>query len=130
MWIKVLVGVVLTAFMLISGVVIVKGIFLNKPNVQVSQSPAVTAGASEAPPVITLTADMKESQVGKYATLTWEVTGVDPRCEASGDWSGVRTASGTMSTGRFTAARKYTFKLACATGIGTTRQSVDINVTQ
>jgi hypothetical protein len=81
-----------------------------------------TAGASEsvkvtaAAPSVNISASPTSINSGSSATLTWNSSNTSA-CTASGDWSGVKTTSGSASTGSLTTARTYTYTLSC-TGAG------------
>lgn len=51
-------------------------------------------------------------EVGADSTLTWSTTPDAAVCEASGDWSGEKAASGSESVGRITSSSS--FALACS----------------
>ncbi len=64
--------------------------------------------------------------VGGYTTLKWEATNNPTSCKATGDWSGIKSSSGTEKIGPLTAERNYYFKLNCVNSSG---ESGDIPAT-
>lgn len=141
MWLKKTVGIVLIITLLLTAFVVAKGIFFApsdsteegdstaaEEEATTEQSSAETEGAPGTAPVIVLSAEPATNTVGQYSVLTWSVTGNDAKCSASGDWSGSRTPTGTMSTGRLSEAKTYTYTLECTTNSGTAKQSVSVTV--
>lgn len=140
MWLKKTVGIVLIITLLLTAFVVAKGIFFAPSDSTeegdstaaeeeaTEQSSAETEGAPGTAPVIVLSAEPATNTVGQYSVLTWSVTGNDAKCSASGDWSGSRTPTGTMSTGRLSEAKTYTYTLECTTNSGTAKQSVSVTV--
>jgi hypothetical protein len=65
---------------------------------------------------------------GEKATLSWASTHAT-RCEASGDWSGARQASGTEQTNALPyKAGGYSFKLVCSDDAGTKSEEKTVAV--
>ena len=71
------------------------------------------------PPVVSLVASPVVVGQGSSATLTWNATNSPSSCTASGDWSGAKAASGTISTGALNTARTYSYTLTCDNAGGT-----------
>jgi hypothetical protein len=64
---------------------------------------------------LTLSADRSQIRAGETATLNWSGAFVSD-CQASGAWSGVRSASGSEAVGPLQADASYTLTCASATG--------------
>lgn len=56
--------------------------------------------------------------VGGYTTIKWEATNSPTSCKASGDWSGVKSSSGSEKVGPLTTEKNYYFKLNCVNSSG------------
>src|SRR5262245_12418648 len=61
------------------------------------------------PPTVSFTASPGFVPSGTASILSWSSTGATS-CSASGDWSGLKGAAGSESTGPLTASRNYTLK--------------------
>lgn len=86
-----------------------------------SEPPVVRSLAITALPAVAITAftvSAAEVVVGGSLQLDWSVANAES-CEASGDWSGTRAASGS-ETVALTAVREYRFTLVCLGGGGDT----------
>ena len=55
---------------------------------------------------------------GGYTTLKWEATNNPSSCTASGDWSGIKSASGSEKVGPLNTEKQYYFKIKCANSAG------------
>ncbi len=85
-----------------------------------------TTGANS--PVVTLTATPGSVAKGDKSTLAWSVTNNPTSCQASDDWSGTKSSSGSESTAALTTAQTYLFTLTCRTATGTGFASVPVSV--
>jgi len=75
----------------------------------------------------TPTVDLRSSgsvECGKNATLTWTSTNANA-CQASGEWSGSKSTSGSEQVGNFTGSR--TFTITCTGSGGTAIDSVTLD---
>jgi hypothetical protein len=89
----------------------------------IDRTVSVTVGA--APPQVDLTADPNDINYRDRATLSWSSTDA-VLCKASGDWSGVKPASGRETTARLNA--DSTFALTCFGEGGRTTDIALVNV--
>ena len=126
MWLKRTAGVTLILTFIISGYIVIRGIFFTKPVTTIVPSAIKTEGTSGTPPVIALSADPESVQVGQYSVIAWSVTGQSPKCTASGDWHDDRTLVGAMSSGKLTEPRTYTYTLICTDANGSDKKTVTI----
>jgi uncharacterized repeat protein (TIGR01451 family) len=78
-----------------------------------------------AAPTLTIYAIPSPVQYGNSSNIYWNATNVD-RCNASGDWFGIKTTSGQEPTGPLFAARTYT--LTCYGQGGTITRSAVVPV--
>ena len=80
-------------------------------------------------PVVTLSASPISVTTGNSSNLTWSSTNTPTSCTASGDWTGAKNASGTMSTGALSTVKTYTYTLTCsnAGGSGSATTSVSVS---
>ena len=76
-------------------------------------------------PTVQLQADPTNVVVGGTSTLTWSSTDADT-CQASDGWSGVRSPSGSETTGPINAATTFTLECNGAGGSGTASATVTI----
>src|SRR3989344_2591364 len=76
-------------------------------------------------PTVTFSVSDASIAYGGASTLTWSTTNAT-YCEATGDWSGERTLSGSQSTGILTADQTYT--LACANARGPALRTVTVTI--
>lgn len=74
---------------------------------------------------VTLDASPQQIRRGESSTLSWSSQGATG-CQASGDWSGSRSRSGTWGTGSLT--RSGTYRLSCGNGSQTAVSSVSVEV--
>lgn len=89
-------------------------------------SASVMVQSSEPAPEVTLTANPTNVAYGGSSTLTWTVSNADS-CEASGDWSGLKSASGgSESTGSINSSETYT--LTCTGDGGGDSDSATVTV--
>ncbi len=72
-------------------------------------------------PTVTLAAYPTTVFTGESTQLKWDVTNNPTSCTASGDWSGLKTASGTQSTAGLTSAKQYSYGLQCTNSAGTSQ---------
>lgn len=79
-------------------------------------------------PVVTMTALPSQIFVGQSTTLTWTATNSPSSCKANDDWSGMKAASGSASTGALTSAKSYKFTLTCTNSAGSGYVSATVNV--
>ncbi|MEO8105603.1 MAG: hypothetical protein ABI602_04700 [Candidatus Saccharibacteria bacterium] len=70
-------------------------------------------------PAVSLTVSPNAMFVGNSATINWSATNSPTSCTASGDWSGLKTASGSVSTGVLNTAKTYFYSLSCTNAGGT-----------
>jgi hypothetical protein len=77
---------------------------------------AATTQPADAAPVLSLLVEPATVNSGGYAQLTWSAEGAEA-CEASGDWQGLRAASGLQRVGPLDT--DATFRLSCAGPSGT-----------
>ena len=89
-----------------------------------SQSVSITVKTSA--PTITLSANPSTVKSGAGSTLNWSAVNASS-CNAGGDWSGVRSVSGSQSTGVLSANSTYT--LTCVGAGGSAVQSATVSVT-
>ena len=80
------------------------------------------------PPVVSLVASPVVVGQGSSATLTWNATNSPSSCTASGDWSGAKAASGTISTGALNTARTYSYTLTCDNAGGSNSATTTVAV--
>ncbi len=71
------------------------------------------------PSVVSLSVSPGTIFAGSAATLTWSATNSPSSCTATGDWSGAKAASGSISTGTLNTARTYLYNLTCTNSGGT-----------
>ena len=90
-----------------------------------SASETVSVTVVAAPPSLTFAAADTAIGEGASTTLTWSTENVDS-CQASGDWSGARAASGSESTGALTSTASYT--LTCSGPDGDVVDTVVVTV--
>lgn len=74
-------------------------------------------------PTITLSITPAVISSGASSTLQWSASDSPTSCNASGSWSGAKSASGTQSTGA-KATGSYTYTLTCSNSGGTSNTSV------
>ncbi len=79
-------------------------------------------------PAVSLTVSPNAMFVGNAAAINWSSTNAPTSCTASGDWSGVKTASGSASTGVLNTAKTYHYSLSC-TNAGGTSPTMDVTLT-
>ena len=70
-------------------------------------------------PSVALSVSPTSIRTGQSVTINWSTTNDPTSCEASGDWSGTRPASGSENTGPITRAGIYTYSLSCSNFGGT-----------
>ncbi len=81
-------------------------------------------------PAVSLTVSPGSMFVGNSATLSWSATNSPTSCTASGNWTGAKAASGTLSTGILNTAKTYLHNLSCTNAGGTGfTNNVALNVT-
>lgn len=68
------------------------------------------------PPTLTLTVSTTSVAVGTSATITWATTGATV-CTATGDWSGNKNTSGTLTLSALISVGTKNYSLTC-TGVG------------
>lgn len=79
------------------------------------------------PITVSLTADVNPIDSGASANINWTVGGSVSSCDATGDWTGTKSASGgTESTGNLISAKTYT--LTCSGPGGSASATLTINV--
>lgn len=71
---------------------------------------AMPAGAQS--PTLSFTADSTPSGSNVITKLTWATTPAATSCTASGDWSGTKTAAGTVTLPAVAPPKSYTLKCA------------------
>lgn len=76
---------------------------------------------------VTLNASPQQLRSGESSTLSWSSTGATS-CQASGDWGGSRSGSGSWGTGTLTASETYS--LTCTNGSQTAVSTVSVQVGQ
>lgn len=79
-------------------------------------------------PVVTLTAEPATVPVGGKSKLTWKVTKNPTSCEASEDWSGIKSSSGSETTQNLNSVQSYLFTLTCKNATGTGFATVSVGV--
>ena len=81
------------------------------------------------PPVVSLSVSPNSVYKDSSSTITWSSTNTPTSCTASGDWTGAKNASGTMSTGALSTVKTYTYTLTCsnAGGSGSATTSVSVS---
>lgn len=77
------------------------------------------------PATVTLRAEPPQVSVDGTTTLTWSAPGAES-CTATGDWSGTRPASGSLTTAGLT--RSSTFGLSCTGASGNSLGTVNVEV--
>ncbi len=77
------------------------------------------------PPSVSLTANTTQVGAGDSVTLSWSSSNADS-CLASGDWSGARNTTGSMSVGPLQA--ESTFVISCTGDGGNASDTVDVSV--
>lgn len=70
-------------------------------------------------PSVALTVNPSSMYVGNSATLNWNTSNSPTSCTATGDWTGVKAANGSQSTGTLNTARTYLYNLSCTNAGGT-----------
>ena len=93
------------------------------PGGSVTETVDVTVNAT---PTLTFSASPSTVNEGGSSTLIWSANNVTS-CQATGDWSGSRSTSGSESTGALTATSDYT--LSCSGPGGSVSETVTVNVT-
>ena len=79
-------------------------------------------------PVVNLSASPISVTIGGSSNLTWSTTNTPLSCNASGDWSGAKAASGSVSTGGLGTIRTYNYTLDCNNDGGTGSASTSVTV--
>jgi len=92
------------------------GLTCTGPGGSGNASTTVTVSAPTPAPTLNLTATPTAVTQGGSATLSWTTTNATG-CSASGDWSGSRGTSGSVSTGALSTVKTYSYSLTC-TGPG------------
>ena len=88
---------------------------VNNNVIKLNEQPVVTPPGGTLPPTtlaLNLNTSTSSVTTGSSALLTWSSQGAST-CTASGDWSGLKSTSGSVTTGMLGTARAYTFTLAC-----------------
>lgn len=122
MWLRRLVGIVMIVTCAGLNLLALAGIVLPDKardlavNNQSAQIQATDTPLPEAP-TVTLKASPATIAAGSISGLSWTSTG-NPACVAEGSWSGNKTAVGSESTGRISAAGNYTYVLTCTNAGG------------
>lgn len=81
-------------------------------------------------PSVSITASPTSIYKGSTAAINWSATNNPTLCEASGDWTGTKSASGSTSTGSLNSIKTYTFYLRCDNDGGSSAtMSATVNVT-
>ncbi len=88
-------------------------------------TPSFMAQAQSASPTITFYATPTSVDSGGSSTLTWSSPSAW-HCNASGDWSGEKSLSGTESTGTLTSTKTY--NINCFNGAGSNNASITVTV--
>ncbi len=83
--------------------------------------PGSTSTTSSGVPAVSIAAKPNLIFAGDSSTISWEATNGASSCTASGDWSGTKAASGSMSTGTLTTAKTYTYTLVCSNASGSSQ---------
>ncbi|MEO1576543.1 MAG: hypothetical protein AAFU65_16480, partial [Pseudomonadota bacterium] len=91
----------------------------------VSRAITVFVVPATEPPTVSISASATSVTAGQSVTLSWSSTDAS-RCEAFGDWSGVRNPSGSETVGPLTA--NSNFILQCTGDGGDAVDSVDVAV--
>lgn len=78
-------------------------------------------------PTLVFTADKTSITAGESVRLTWDSSDAT-RCQASGDWTGLKTRDGSNRISRIKSDR--TFTLTCTGKTGTVSQSVHVSVVE
>jgi hypothetical protein len=89
------------------------------PNTSTPGSTSTTSSGGV--PAVSIAAKPNLIFAGDSSTIAWEATNSPTSCTASGDWSGTKPGSGSLSTGPLTAARTYTYTLSCKNASGTSQ---------
>ncbi len=79
-------------------------------------------------PEVTLEATPASVKKGEKATLKWSATNNPTSCEASEDWSGAKSISGSEESQALTETQTYIFTLTCKTATGTGYSTVSVGV--
>ena len=103
----------------------VTGVFKVTTQSRMAKGKALAQYALSSMPTVTLTATQTSLISGGSATLNWSSTNATS-CAASGGWSGVRTPSGSLSTGPLTATTS--FVLTCIGDGGSAVGSATVTV--
>ncbi len=86
-----------------------------------TSTPGSTSNTSTGVPAVSIAAKPNLIFSGDSSTITWEATNSPSACTASGDWSGTKAGSGSMSTGALTIAKTYTYTLICKNTSGSSQ---------
>ncbi len=95
------------------------------PGGSASRTAAVTVSGGAAMPTLAFSASPQVVAQGSAATLEWSTTDVDS-CTASGDWSGPRETSGSVSTGNLNS--NATYALDCSGPGGNVSDTLTVTV--
>ncbi|QQS19421.1 hypothetical protein IPL85_04015 [Candidatus Saccharibacteria bacterium] len=93
-----------------------------------TSAPGSTSTATTGVPAVSIAAKPNLIFAGDSSTITWEATNNPSSCTASGDWSGTKAGSGSMSTGTLITAKTYTYTLLCKNTAGSS-QSISAKLT-
>ncbi len=64
-------------------------------------------------PNVSIAASPSSLYKGSSSTLSWSTTNSPTKCTAGGDWSGLKSSSGSQSTGALNSVQTYTYTLQC-----------------
>lgn len=98
-----------------------------------STSSGTSSAAATSPdaPVVNLSVSDAVVYTGYSATITWEATNSPTSCTASGDWSGTKSGSGSVSTGILNTIKTYTYSIVCENSAGKSKlTSIQVQVDQ
>ncbi len=105
---------------------VVVGLVKPPKKVPVYVEPAITVAV----PVPTVTLKIEPAVVPAQtpSALSWSTTGNPTDCEASGNWTGVKTPFGAESTGRLNTPGNFTYTLKCSSAGGSAEASATVTV--
>jgi hypothetical protein len=78
-------------------------------------------------PVVHISAADSQVFVGQKTSITWDASNNPSSCVASGDWSGTKAASGSVTVGPLTAVKQYSFALKCTNSAGYSQVSIPVS---
>lgn len=94
----------------------------NASTVAIAVTEKAAANLPAGVPVVSISSPDSSVYTGTSATIIWSSTNGATSCTASGDWSGIKSASGSQAVGPLSTARQYKFELSCSNSSGTSQK--------